>query len=181
VGQVRERPTDALLLFAYFSQSVELLNHTRDRLLARFGPLANQGPRFAFTDTDYYRESMGDNLHKELIAVDRLLDQSDLPEIKIATNELEVDIARSAKLSVPRAVNIDPGMIDLGKLMLASTKNHAHRIYVRAGIFVEVTLYLCEGQWAGWPWTYPDYRRPEVHTFCHQAREFYRVRKATPT
>jgi hypothetical protein len=177
VGTIRTTPTDALLFFAIFSGSPALLDRTKRSLEERFGPVILGGPRLAFTDTDYYAKSMGADLLKEWFAVDRVIDQGDLARLKVECQQLEAELAATSDLSVARPINIDPGMIDLGKVMLASTKNHAHRIYVGAGIFVEVTLYLCEGEWAGWPWTYPDYRRREVHTFFHQAREEYRRRR----
>jgi len=34
-------------------------------------------------------------------------------------------------------VNIDPGYISLGKLVLASTKDHAHRLYLGEGVYGE--------------------------------------------
>jgi hypothetical protein len=177
VGSIRPSPTDALLFFAVFSRSAELLDLAKDRLTREFGPLILASPRVPFTDTEYYRRSMGPDLIKEWYAVDRIIDQSSLASIKIATQSLETSIGAELPMDVSRPINIDPGMIDLGKVMLASTKNHAHRIYVGNGIFVEVTLYLCEGSWAGWPWTYPDYRRPEVHAFFTSAREEYRTRR----
>ena len=33
------------------------------------------------------------------------------------------------------------------------------------------TLHFTEGQWQTWPWTYPDYHRPEYHAFFMQVRE----------
>ena len=180
MGSIRQTPTDALLFFAIFSGSQECLDRTKDRLLEEYGPLLVLGPRISFTDTDYYDRTMGPGLRKEWFAVDRIIDQSDLGPLKIATQRLEGLITEETSGGVKRPINIDPGMIDLGKVMLASTKNHAHRVYVGSGIFVEVTLYLCEGMWAGWPWTYPDYRRTEVHDFFTRAREEYRLKRARP-
>jgi hypothetical protein len=181
VGSIRSSPTDALLFFAIFSGSSEILDETKGELARRFGPLITPGPRINFTDTEYYRRSMGPNLLKEWFAVDRIIDQAELASIKVECQEMETTIGSLHESTVVRPVNIDPGMIDLGKVMLASTKNHAHRIYVGSGIFVEVTLYFCEGEWSGWPWTYPDYRRPEVHRFFDRARLEYRERRPPRT
>ncbi len=177
MGSIRSTPTDALLFFAIFSGSSDLLNRTKEELAQRFGSLIVPGPRIDFTDTDYYQRSMGPNLLKEWFAVDRIIGQDELASIKVECQALEIAIGAGHESTVSRPINIDPGMIDLGKVMLASTKNHAHRVYVGSGIFVEVTLYLCEGEWSGWPWTYPDYRRPEVHRFFDRARQEYRDRR----
>jgi hypothetical protein len=59
---------------------------------------------------------------------------------------------------------------------LATTKDHAHRIYLRQGIFAEVTLYYEGKQFRPWPWTYRDYRQPLVLDFLEQVRTWYRRR-----
>jgi hypothetical protein len=70
----------------------------------------------------------------------------------------------------PRPVNIDPGYLMLGKLVLASTKDRAHRIYLRDGIYAEECLYYVAG-WQSRPWTYPDYQRADYQQFFDQVRE----------
>ena len=58
--------------------------------------------------------------------------------------------------------------------MLASTKDHAHRIYLHSGIYAEVTLYYKEKHWNASPWTYPDYRRDDYQAFFMQCRDVLR-------
>lgn len=177
MGQVRSGAPTAQLFFAVFSQSEPLIERARDCLADRYGAVDIVGPTFLFDDTEYYERSMGANLRKFLFSVDRTIAQNELAEIKIETNKLEVELSQSSGLDAERPINIDPGMVDLGKVMLASTKSHAHRIYVAEGIFVEVTLYLAKECWEPWPWTYRDYRRPEVHAFLHEVRARYRERR----
>jgi hypothetical protein len=69
-------------------------------------------------------------------------------------------------------VNIDPGYITPAKLVLASTKDHAHRIYLRDGIFAEVTLVYRQRKWQPLEWTYPDYRRDDYQQFFTECREW---------
>ena len=73
--------------------------------------------------------------------------------------------------STARPVNIDPGLITPAKLILATTKDHAHRIYLGRGIHAEVTLRYVGRKWTPWPWTYPDYAAPTYHSFFDQVRE----------
>lgn len=177
MGQIRSNATEALLFFALFSKSTGVIEAAEQRLASLFGPITFRSPRFLFDDTKYYERTMGAGVQKEWIAFDRLIDQASLGDLKIQTNQIEVELAVELPLDVPRPINIDPGMVDEGKVMLASTKNHAHRIYVGQGIFVEVTLYLREGNWDFWPWTYRDYRRPEAKTFFDQVRARFRELK----
>jgi hypothetical protein len=71
-------------------------------------------------------------------------------------------------------LNLDPGVLSLGKFLLATTKDQAHRIYLCDGIFAEVTLRFEAGEFVPWPWTYADYREPDVREWLKQAREYYR-------
>ena len=58
-------------------------------------------------------------------------------------------------------MNLDPGCLSAGKVVLATTKNQQHRIYLGSGIYAEVALRYRDGRWQPWEWTYPDYRSPE--------------------
>ena len=62
-------------------------------------------------------------------------------------------------------MNLDPGYITPAKLVLASTKDHAHRLYLADGIYAEVTLAFRGKQWQPLEWTYPDYRRADFQEF----------------
>jgi hypothetical protein len=68
-------------------------------------------------------------------------------------------------------VNIDPGYLSMTKLVLASTKNREHRIYLQGGIYAEVTLAFRDQAWMSMPWTYADYQRSDVLEFLTQARK----------
>jgi hypothetical protein len=69
---------------------------------------------------------------------------------------------------------LDPGVLSLGKFLLATTKDQAHRIYLRDGIFAEVTLRFQDKAFEPWPWTYADYQEPAVRAFLQEARVWYR-------
>jgi hypothetical protein len=119
---------------------------------------------------------MGSGLRKTFWAFRDLIEAARLPEIKHATNALEAELARSGTYPEPRPLNLDPGLLELGKFLLATTKDQAHRLYLRDGIYAEVTLRFEAGAFEPWPWTYADYRLSEVRDFLRQARDFYRER-----
>jgi hypothetical protein len=89
----------------------------------------------------------------------------------LATNSWEAEYAGLQLHAEPRPLNLDPGYLTLAKLVLASTKDHAHRIYLADGIFAEVTLAFRRGAWQPHDWTYPDYCRADFHAFFMQCRE----------
>jgi hypothetical protein len=119
---------------------------------------------------------MGRDLRKQFLAFAHLIDAADLAPIKLQTNDLERRLAETATFPEDRPINLDPGLLNLGKLMLATTKDQAHRIYLRDGIFAEVTLRFEQGAFQPWPWTYADYREPELHRFLLEARGYYKQR-----
>ena len=81
------------------------------------------------------------------------IDPGILAAVKAATNKIEERKAVTTPNSMKRSINLDPGYITLGKLVLASTKDHAHRIYLGQGIYAEVTLEYREGGWRSRDWT----------------------------
>jgi hypothetical protein len=167
-------PLPVLLVVAAFSRHGELLQAARRRLEEFYGPVALESRPYVFDQTRYYEKSMGADLLKQLWAFAELVAADRLPEIKRATNSLERDLGGG--YAEARPVNLDPGYLALGKFVLATTKDQAHRLYLRDGIFAEVTLHYQGGAYRPWPWTYADYRLTEVAAFLGEAREFYRGR-----
>jgi hypothetical protein len=164
----------ALLVVAVFSRHEKALAWARQRLEAHFGPVGLAGEPFAFDQTAYYEASMGPGLRKQLLAFRDLIGPERLPEIKLRTNALEAELAATGAFIETRPLNLDPGYLVLGKFLLATTKDQAHRVYLRDGIFGEVTLQFQEGAFRPWPWTYADYRLPGVLGFLREARDYYR-------
>ncbi len=100
--------------------------------------------------------------------------KTNLSGVKCRTNEWEVEYAKQADHSEARPLNLDPGYLTLAKLLLASTKDHAHRIYLERGIYAEVTLNYRRRDWRSLDWTYPDYCREDYHEFFSRCRELLR-------
>jgi hypothetical protein len=181
MGTIARAPS-ALLLLATFSRHADALAWARERAAVAWGPLALSSPAFDFTETDYYAASMGAGLSKQFLVFERPFDPADLAERKRQTNDWEAEYATLAAGPVPRPLNLDPGYLTLGKLVLASTKDHWHRVYLRDGIYAEVTLHFRRDDWQPAEWTYPDYRRGDYQAFFSQARALLhgRLRQEPP-
>ncbi|MDP6061311.1 MAG: DUF4416 family protein [Pirellulaceae bacterium] len=173
MGQIRE-PRPTLLVMAVFSRYETALNWSRTRAGQDWSPLALTSDVFDFDETPYYEKTMGPALKKQLLAFEHLADPGRLAEIKLETNQWEEEYAREHDWPEPRPLNLDPGYITEAKLVLATTKDRDHRIYLGAGVFAEVTLFYHAGRWQDLPWTYPDYKRREYHDFFSRCREFLR-------
>jgi hypothetical protein len=63
--------------------------------------------------------------------------------------------------------------VTLDKLVLATTKDYSHRIYLRDGIYAEVTLYFRKGRFHPFEWTYPDYCTREYIEVFYKIRQIY--------
>lgn len=180
MGIVRNQPP-VLLLIAAFGVSQEALALGRERVEREFGPIAKESETYRFNDfTRYYEEEMGPELPKRFWVFENLIDPARLATIKRSTNDWEAEIGAhlqaQGRSTGPRPLNLDPGYIDLGKLILASTKDHAHRIYLRDGIFAETTLTYTQKNWRALPWSYADYRDEKNQAFFTECREYLRTR-----
>jgi hypothetical protein len=166
--------TPALLVVAAFSRHSGALAWASQQLAGEFGPPGRVSPPFHFEQTDYYAPTMGMGLSKQFFTFTRPLAPDLLADVKVRTNALEQALAGAGTYAEPRPLNLDPGLLTLGKFMLATTKDQAHRIYLRNGIYAEVTLRFHAGAWEPWPWTYADYRQAAVLDFLAAARDDYR-------
>jgi len=122
-------------------------------LEARFGPADFTSGPAPFTFTDYYNKEMGSRITRKFVSFERLVNPGKLSDIKRITDAIEIRFSRSGR----RRVNIDPGILSLSRLILASTKDNAHRVPLSKGIYGEITLLYRGKGFVSLPWTYPDY------------------------
>jgi hypothetical protein len=151
----------------------DLVPDVESQLCSRYGPSDYRSPVLPFTFTDYYRNETGEHILRVFFSFERLIEGDLLPEIKCQTNELEEKFA-AAGSAVKRPVNLDPGYLEHSKVILASTKNFYHRMYLGRGIFGEVTMHFRNGAYEFFPWTYPDYKSEEYQAFFLELRAIYR-------
>jgi len=169
-----------LLIVAAFSRYPEALQWGADRLEQDFGKRAITSPDFSFHYSHYYDDEMGTDLIKKFLAFEQLIDPASLSAIKVATNALEQQLASSGRFPETRPLNLDPGYLTEAKLVLATTKDRDHRLYLGEGIFGEVTLYFHDNAWRTRPWTYPDYASSDYHQFFGECRDYLRSRYRNP-
>jgi len=156
---------------AILAASPELLDEARAALVDSLGKIELTSEPRPWAVSDYYTAELGELPWRQFVAFDTLDDAASLPVRKLQTNELEGRWRRSSG----RAVNLDPGYIDLQKLVLASTKDASHRIYLGQGIFAESTLRFVGGRFEPWPYTYPDYAEDGALEFFTRVRARYRA------
>lgn len=165
------KPLPTKLILGMLAAREEDFLRAEDLFCREYGPVDFSSSAIPFVWTEYYRGEMGGNLLRKFVSFEQLIDPSLLSGIKHFSNSLE---RRLAGEDGRRAVNLDPGYLTEGKIVLASTKNHQHRVYLSEGIFAEVTLRFVRGRYQPWEWTYPDYRSEEYAAIFREIRNLYR-------
>ena len=165
----------ARLFLGVFTGFPELLDWARERFAEAFGSLddSRESPEFDFPKTDTYAQSMGPGLRRKFFVARSCIEQDALAAIKWRAVELETEAAELREWPVPRPINIDPGIVNDCRVILATTKDYAHRIYRGNGIWEEITLVYRGGQFETLPWTYPDFRSRAFREYFAQLRVEY--------
>lgn len=134
-----------------------------------FGTIDYISEEIPFSFTRYYDQEMGTPIFRRFYAFKQPVTPDSLSAVKRRSNDLESKWAVGDK----RRVNLDPGLLSLGRLVLASTKGPGHRIALADGIYAEVTLYYRAKRFQTLPWTYPDFRSDEYGAILREIREIY--------
>ncbi len=170
MGTAKE-PKPVKLIASIFSADASRIDAAQAALEEQFGPVDFRSDLLPFDHTDFYTPEFGEGIVRRIVAFERLVHPEDLPRIKRLTNALESTMSDSEGR---RSVNVDPGYVSEGKMVLATTKDHRHRLYLGEGIYGEVTLYYEKGEFRAWEWTYPDYASPPYRRMFTEIRARYR-------
>ncbi|OGW40884.1 MAG: hypothetical protein A2Y97_14280 [Nitrospirae bacterium RBG_13_39_12] len=164
----RVRPCDPSLLFVGTLYSDEgILNKSKNILEQNFGDILLSSQPASWQYSDYYKDEIGWPLFRQFIFFKTLIDPGFLADIKLKTNTIEDELSSDGK----RRINLDPGYLTLFNIVLASTKNYVHRIYLGKGIYAEVTLIFKDGTYNPHLFTYRDYQDKTCIDIFMNARE----------
>jgi hypothetical protein len=166
---IPQAPHKVKLIAGLLSADVGVMKRAEAALAGIFGRVDFESAVLDFTHSDYYAKEMGCGLKRKFVSFQRLFDLKDIYKVKLRTNLLENKFAKDGR----RSVNIDPGYLDLAKLVLFSTKDYIHRIYLGKGIFAETTLFYKDKGFNAWPWTYPDYSSKAYLDIFNSIRGLY--------
>jgi len=147
-----------------------------EKLEAQFGRADGVSEVFPFDQTDYYDAELGSPISRRLVEFERLQPLGDLADIKVFTNSLENAYGESGK----RMFNLDPGLITLQRLVLATGKELSHRIYLKDGIWADLTLIWQKKQWVDFSWTFPDYAGDDMKSRLTKLRQSYKTKLNNP-
>ena len=168
-----EKPRPVKLIVGILAADEQCLSIAAEAVAAGLGTCDLISDVWPFDQTDYYEGQTGCHILKQFVSVAELIGPGELAKIKHETNKIEQAQAESLHelgIDLPRPINLDPGIIEPSKLVLATTKNYSHRIYIGDRMYAEVTLTFHDGSWRHFPYTYADYKQPHYHEFLSKVR-----------
>lgn len=163
-------PKPVKLIIGILAADHQCLEAATGALEKQLGAIDLVSDAWLFDKTDYYKDQTGDKIVRQFVSIKKLIDPGKLAKIKHKTNRLEQKLARKLSLDLFRPVNLDPGIIEPSKLILATTKDYSHRIYIGKKMYAEVTLIFEAGNWRHLEYTYPDYKQQSYFDFFDKVR-----------
>ncbi|MFH1791485.1 MAG: DUF4416 family protein [Candidatus Omnitrophota bacterium] len=142
----------------------------------KYGPVDMESSVMPFAETDYYEDELGKGLLRVFFSFRDLVPLEQAFVSKIVSGRVERKFSKDNR----RRVNIDPGYVSAGKLVLFTTKDYSHRIHVARGIYAEVTLKFEKKEFQPWPWTYPDFKTAPYRRFFEKVRAEFMKQVTTP-
>lgn len=168
-------PVPANLTISIMYIEEQLLFEIKNICERNYGKIDAISKTYSFSDiSPYYDHEMGKGIKKIIFSFEKLVDRSILADVK---NEC-VEIEKKHSENGSRKINIDPGLLSLENFILATGKNYSHRIYLKNGVFAEVTLMFGKKNVIKeLPWTYRDYLFEPARSFLLEVREIYRIKR----
>ncbi|MCX7731545.1 MAG: DUF4416 family protein [candidate division WOR-3 bacterium] len=157
----------ARLLIAVLARQPELINTAEPELISAFGPILLRSPVINWNFSRYYEPEMGPDLVRQWLLFQPPVLPYQLSQLKDKTMEIE---DRFRDENGNRRLNLDPGILTLHNLVLATTKDYSHRIALTPELYAEVTLIFHQGNYQPLPWTYPDYKTETCLNFLSACR-----------
>jgi hypothetical protein len=164
-------PEKALLFIGTLFSNEDYYIEARQSLERIFGEIVMETPVIRWEFSDYYKDELGEPIYRRFIFFKNLMEQENLSTIKLTTNEIEKNLSSDGK----RNINLDPGYLTPAKIVLASTKDYSHRIYLKDGIYAEVTLIFKKGQFIPHINTYKDYQDEKYLRIFMTARKLLSI------
>lgn len=159
------------LIIGVIYHDEDVHNRALKILTEEFGEIEDRSEEFSFSEkfSTYYDGELGGEGMRRIYSFKELVDPERQADIKIRTNEIEAAFSKNGN----RPINLDPGFINHGRLLLATTKATGFRIPLKNGIYTELTLFWARGGWQKLPWTYRDYQSELVQSFITRVRKSY--------
>ena len=164
-------PEPVKLITGILASDKRALKIAKDEIISLWGEADVYSGEIPFNYSEYYKKEAGNSIIRAFLSFKKTFAREELIEKKIQSNKLEEELTIKLNNGLSRPVNIDPGYIAPEKLVLASCKNFAHRIYLGKGVFAEITLLYRAGKFTTLEWTFPDYGCGDYFPFFYKVRD----------
>ena len=165
------KQSKAVLVMALMYNDINVYNLTLEKLINNFGNIEVISEEYLFSHSIYYKEEMGESLNKRFIVFNSMIDRDYISDVKRITDNIEKEYLDNHQ---NRRINIDPAILTLENFILVTNKNFTHRIYLKDGVFADLTLlYKKKKGYTELEWTYADYSSNETKSFLNKIRELF--------
>jgi hypothetical protein len=172
--EINTNPAPVKLFIGMLSNDTSLFDKMQAVLEEIYGPVDIESPVWPWEHTSYYAKEMGEGLKRKFIFFKEHIGMLDVRDAKLRTVDIEKQYLNE---NGGRSINLDPGYLDLARIVLVSTKDFSHKIYVGRGIYAEVTLTFdrLSNSYRVMPFTFPDFRDERYHGVFKEARKLYKL------
>ena len=169
-------PLQVKLFIGLLSSDEQMVRECTSSLTSMFGPVDLESDPVPWEHTDYYTAEMGCGLMRKFLFFKGTVSPDILPFCKLFTVTLERCCSSPIDGRDCRRINVDPGYVTEAKVVLATSKDFAHRISIGEGVYAEVTLKYNKKarSFETLEHTYPDFRTTDSLALFNNARRILR-------
>lgn len=165
------KQSKAVLIIACMYGDFNIYEEALKDIVENFNSIKIIGEEYLFSHSIYYKEEMGGNLKKRFLVFENTIERDYIVDVKKITDKIEKKYLDS---NGNRKINLDPAILTLENFILTTNKNFTHRIYLKDGVFADLTLiYQKKKGYGELPWTYADYSSVETKTFLNNVRSLF--------
>ena len=158
------------LFSGFIYRDKDIYQTVKAKLAGIFSPVDLESDVFDFDFTTYYNEEMGTPLFRRFVSFKELIPPGQLPDIKLLTNKIGKETACEGN----RTINLDPGYLSEANVIIATTKNHYHRVPLQKGIYAHMEYVIKGKKICPLEWTYPDFKSAGYLDFFQELRQLYK-------
>jgi hypothetical protein len=165
----RPHPEPSLVVLGLLYGQPELAGEAAAQLAEPWGGVDLWGEPQVFNHTPYYEKEMGSGLQRRFCSFAGLIAADQLVALKQSAWEIE----EQYMLGGHRQVNLDPGILDATKVVLASFKPGPQKLYLGSGVWADMVLFYTSRAFRPLLWTFPDLRDgPHLELFIRARRRY---------